>query len=412
MLQDFINKHFFSLFLFTLIFGLLLYGTIGFDFIDEICAALLLVLFGYALFKSPEWPINKAFLIVIGVFLFYLCYSICIDSNTKAAIITDFIIQFKPYLALFCVYSLQPNFSANQKKVLRMICIFFWCILFLLAGIEMVKPHTLEAVMGHNTYFAAGVIAVSLCYLYTSEFSTKNKIIFILMLSIGLISGRSKFYGFFALSVMAIIFSPYIQYFKLNFKTILVILITLALVMFVAWKKISFYFVEGIVGDAEEDSIARFVLYSKSILILKDYFPFGSGFGSYATYASGLYYSDIYSQYGIDNVWGISKKFYSFIADTYYPSLAQFGITGVLLYITFWIYIIKKAFHFFKKTLQAKLMIIVILLVCFFAIEGTTDSTITTHRGLFMMMLLGLMMGEMKNIVQNQIQQHEDTSNK
>ena len=37
MIQDFINKQFFSLFVFTLIFGLLLYGTIGFDFIDEIC---------------------------------------------------------------------------------------------------------------------------------------------------------------------------------------------------------------------------------------------------------------------------------------------------------------------------------------------------------------------------------------
>ena len=108
MIQDFINKQFFSLFVFTLIFGLLLYGTIGFDFIDEICATLLFILFGYSLFKSQEWLINKAFLTTIGVFLFYLCYSLCINSNTKAAIITDFIIQFKPYLALFCVYSLTP----------------------------------------------------------------------------------------------------------------------------------------------------------------------------------------------------------------------------------------------------------------------------------------------------------------
>ena len=37
MIQDFINKQFFSLFVFTLIFHFtFLYGTIGFDFIDEI----------------------------------------------------------------------------------------------------------------------------------------------------------------------------------------------------------------------------------------------------------------------------------------------------------------------------------------------------------------------------------------
>ena len=187
MIQDFINKRFFSLFVFTLIFGLLLYGTIGFDFIDEICATLLFILFGYSLFKSQEWLINKAFLTTIGVFLFYLCYSLCINSNTKAAIITDFIIQFKPYLALFCVYSLRPHFSTNQKKILRIICVFFWLILLILACIEIFKPHTLSNVMAHATYFAAGVIATSLCFLYTGDFSMKDRILFIIMLSIGLL---------------------------------------------------------------------------------------------------------------------------------------------------------------------------------------------------------------------------------
>ena len=214
MIQDFINKQFFSLFVFTLIFGLLLYGTIGFDFIDEICATLLFILFGYSLFKSQEWLINKAFLTTIGVFLFYLCYSLCINSNTKAAIITDFIIQFKPYLALFCVYSLRPHFSTNQKKILRIICVFFWLILLILACIEIFKPHTLSNVMAHATYFAAGVIATSLCFLYTGDFSMKDRILFIIMLSIGLISGRSKFYGFFTLSVMVIIYFSSHYYFN------------------------------------------------------------------------------------------------------------------------------------------------------------------------------------------------------
>ena len=108
-----------------------------------------------------------------------------------------------------------------------------------------------------------------------------------------------------------------------------------------------------------------------------------------------------YNQYGIENVWGISKSFYSFIADTYYPSLAQFGFVGIMLYITFWIYVFKKALIFFQHTKQAKLMIIVLLLICFFGIEGTSDSTITTHRGLFMMMMIGLMLSEMKNKIAN-----------
>ena len=73
----------------------------------------------------------------------------------------------------------------------------------------------------------------------------------------------------------------------------------------------------------------------------------------------------------------------------------------IMLYITFWIYVFKKALIFFQHTKQAKLMIIVLLLICFFGIEGTSDSTITTHRGLFMMMMIGLMLSEMKNKIAN-----------
>ena len=59
----------------------------------------------------------------------------------------------------------------------------------------------------------------------------------------------------------------------------------------------------------------------------------------------------------------MSRDFYSFIADTYYPSLAQFGIIGIILYISFWIYILKKAISFNKGYKQTKLLTIVLLIV-------------------------------------------------
>lgn len=61
----------------------------------------------------------------------------------------------------------------------------------------------------------------------------------------------------------------------------------------------------------------------------------------------------------------------------------------------------KKLLYSSNTQKQAKLMIIVLLLICFFGIEGTSDSTITTHRGLFMMMMIGLMLSEMKNKIAN-----------
>ena len=45
MIQEFINKHFFYLLIFTLTFGILLYDLIGFDYTDELCALFLFILF-------------------------------------------------------------------------------------------------------------------------------------------------------------------------------------------------------------------------------------------------------------------------------------------------------------------------------------------------------------------------------
>ena len=130
--------------------------------------------------------------------------------------------------------------------------------------------------MGHSTYFAAGVIATSLCFLFTGNFSMKEKFIFLGMLSIGLLSGRSKFYGFYALSVFMTLYFSNIKNFKLNLKNSLIIIIMLVAIIAVAWQKIYFYFFQTLTSDVDKDMIARYVLYATSPQILMDYFPFGS----------------------------------------------------------------------------------------------------------------------------------------
>ena len=149
MIQSLINKHFFNLLLFTLTFGILLYDAIGFDYTDEICALFLFVLFGIYLFSTSDWNFNKGFLTTIGVFLFYFCYSLYIGSNTKTAIISDMLIQIKPYLAFFCVYSMMPRFSESQKNIMKSICLVFWFLLLLMGLGKAVEPRILFHLMGH-----------------------------------------------------------------------------------------------------------------------------------------------------------------------------------------------------------------------------------------------------------------------
>ena len=97
-------------------------------------------------------------------------------------------------------------------------------------------------------------------------------------------------------------------------------------------------------------------------------------------------------------VWGLSKKEWYFVADTYYPSLAQFGIVGVCLFLLFWLYILRKSFNYLKHTNSIKYFVLSILIIGFIAIENVADASFTSNRGFFMMLFLGLLLSEQKRI--------------
>jgi hypothetical protein len=366
---------------------------------DETCTLFLFCLFAVFMLKTDKWVMNKPFLLTLGVFLFYLFYSMYIQSNTKRGIFNDFFVQIKPYLGFFCVYSMKPRMSAARKSLLKSVAVLFWLILLCVGIGSLVSHRLIIYLFTHPSNFAAAVTITSLCYLYCSKFTFMEKLNFLLMLSLGVLSGRSKFYGFFALSVFVIVFFSRKRVFKLNFRNLLIFFGALAVMLLVAWQKIDFYFYQAVTGEVEKDVVARYILYATMPLVLYDYFPFGSGLASFATYSSGQFYSPLYSDYGIDGIWGISKNYYSFIADTYYPSLAQFGVAGIVLFLLFWGHIFRKAYGFYIRNDGEKdyLFYIIILIISYLAIDSVAAPTFISYCGFFVMMMLGLMLVEMKD---------------
>ncbi len=81
------------------------------------------------------------------------------------------------------------------------------------------------------------------------------------------------------------------------------------------------------------ESSARAKLYSTSARIASDEFPLGAGFGRFGTYASRLYYSPVYQQFGLSHVWGLSREFPNFIDDTSWPGIVgESGYAGLAFY--------------------------------------------------------------------------------
>lgn len=366
------------------IFGVVFYDFLPVSWIDELFCIFLIFVYLYR-WKYYDVKYKKLFVGFILISLFYLAYSLYIKSNVPKAVISDYIVQIKPFIAFITVIGICPQIDKRKKKVLIRITYIIWGLLILVAPFD----NLIILIFGHLSRFATTAIINGLIYYFCSDKLNKKEFIKLaLMVGIGLFSTRTKFYGFYFLFCV-ILYADLKNYrFTLSLKNMILMGIILAGMLYVSWEKINFYFIQG--AFEAEETFARPILYIVSGSIYKDYFPFGTGLASFATFFSGVYYSKTYSEYDIENFWGISEDFNAFIADTFYPSIAQLGVFGLVLYIVFFYWVFKTIKKNSLNYPNSNISRIAYLILLFFLIESTSDATFSQNRGFFMMILLGL----------------------
>lgn len=312
---------FFVVFFLYLWLGYIFNAVLPIGFFDEI----VLVLFVFLLSQRNN---NKEMLFFYGISLFYIVYSLFYSVNRSyPAIISDAIQQIKPYVFFYTFYLYHPHFTRKQIK---------WFNYSIYIGVLL----TIASFFYDSTYYSGlythpaeqgnCMFSFAMFYYFINDHDKKTSVVTVLILILGLLSTRSKYYGEFIIAIYFLFLVK--KKIKFNLKYIFAGCLVFLLLIVVSWEKIqSNFYLEG---DYERS--ARAVLYACMPKVLIDYFPFGSGLASYATYFSGEYYSPLYDKLKISDVWGISRSMKNFIADTFFPSLAQLGIVGVALYICFW----------------------------------------------------------------------------
>lgn len=88
------------------------------------------------------------------------------------------------------------------------------------------------------------------------------------------------------------------------------------------------------------DGIARVELYLTSFHIVKDFFPLGTGQGTFGSIPVNMVGSKVYADYGIDKVWGLGENDeVDFKMDTHWSAiLGEMGLLGTLLYVLLFLY--------------------------------------------------------------------------
>lgn len=396
-----INRTYFWLFCFAVLS--LMLGIVVFKLADEVCLLAFAILGALDMLYNRRWRAYRLFFVFLAVMAFYAWYSIYfLDYNTPRAIVNDFVIQMKPLIAFSVTYAIAPQFTGKEKRILKYLCIVLSVFSFLL-----MVTNTYRTLLFHVYYqglLCAGCGIVYLLMAYDKEqpkgWSRKDLLWAVFIFMMGLACTRAKYYGFFVLAMfMLIVYKPGMMNLK-NLRNLGIFLLVAGAVLIVSWNKIEYYFVTGSSDTFDPEvaaSFARPVLYATSVLIFADHLLLGSGLASFATFSSStaINYSQLYYKYGIDAVWGLSPTYDTFIADTFYPELAQFGFIGVVLFCMccWWIW---QKLRLLLHGNMSSLFVVGVLALGFLAIDATSSCSVLQVPGELLMAILGMLVAMAK----------------
>ena len=304
-----------------------------FSYYDEVIAIVGLV----ALFFSRRYDKDEQKILLAGMMLvvFSLLSNLIFKYQKIGVAILDAFLNVKFWLALFFGMGSSKYFRIERHRKLvstlvKKIVILF-VILFALDNLfGIFTPIMREGLRSTHLFYWQPTYLVAYCvWMIMILISLDNrkstlKYLFLLLLLM-CTTYRSKAIAAVALFV-AIYYLAFIRKKRVTTKTFLIFL---PAVILIGWEQIYWYFFSPIRLDS-----ARNVLTIVAFKIAREKFPFGSGFGTFASRLSGIYYSPLYDLYGISSVNGLNRADYGYISDSFWPMIiGQCGFIGLTLFI-------------------------------------------------------------------------------
>lgn len=356
-------------------------------FVDEIMTVILI---GYTFTKiNTRYVVKrprKEYYQFLVILTFFTVYGLLFGANIQRAVLRDLVQWIRPFSVIYCTWILNPQFTRRQKMTMlysMIITIVVWLFY---------HPTALNGVEAEFPVLGQLAMCTGMSWFLFTESSKRNTYIATALVLSGMLAPKFKFMG----EVVCFIYVIYFLQRRLNFrstKTIMALALMMAVVLFVTWTKFDAYYISGMVEETER--IARPETYKVAFgKILWDYFPFGSGMGSFACAAAADFYSPLYYKYEMDDIWGLSPSNPMFLSDAFYPALAQLGVVGIFLFCAFW----KRRLKEMNRIVDMRYYKVAWITFFCLAIEQVADSSFLSGKGMGYCMLLALCLNADFNI--------------
>lgn len=310
----------------------------AFQFFDELLAILFFpVVICYILKNRGKVYITKTSIIIILslciITILGLYSNIKYGYQSAQYVLSDLLVFLKFFLVYFLIKIVNKKDIKYYKRItianveIVTIVLVILTILNAIFGIFQNFGYRYgipanELFFGHPSTLSATCAFLIVNLIYFNNINKKTYIFFGLLSLVMISTLRVKSIAFI---IVAFIVMLYVHKFNKKINTKKLIMLG-ALCCLIAYNQIYLYF-------AKDDS-ARSALLTTSFKIANDYFPIGTGFGTYGSHFSGENYSPVYKMYGLDKIWGLSEEQHPFISDSFWPMiLGQFGYIGLILYI-------------------------------------------------------------------------------
>lgn len=362
--------------------------------IDEVLALIGAMLIAFNFLKSMT--IKKSFsLIIIGLLLFI-----------SSGLIGDLI------------YKYQPILKVSLPDIFLSVKFFFWVSLgyYIFKNVENVDD-CFFTLGKHAKKIIIVLFALTIFDMVFHVFNQYNDVKLglrsvglyegpsslastaVTLLCVTLLGSKSKALNKETLMCLFIILST------LRFKSFAAVAVFVLLFMMkrvtrsrITWWKIALLGIVAVVVANQQiimyinasQGSARVQLYFKSFSIFKDYFPIGTGFGTYASYYSGIDYSPVYGLYHLSNIYGLGQGYLGFLNDTFWPMvIGQTGFIGLLGYCIslLWIYKeIKIGIYINRQYYYVGMYIFLYLLIL-----SSSESAYLHWNSFFMAIIIGIL---------------------